>query len=85
MTDLPPEFRPGARIEMEIPANHPYLQWLHQHQHELMDNGGLMPHGVLTVSLGGVEQRYDLVRVDYEGYRQDAHYQATWRMYGDPT
>lgn len=51
-------------IEMNIPHNHPYFRWLHNYRHEAMDTGGLMRHGVLTLKLGGIEQRYDFVSVE---------------------
>jgi hypothetical protein len=76
----------GSRTEMEIPLHHPWLEWLQRHQHEMMDNGGLAPHGVLTMTLGGVTQRFDLTEVRSLDYRGSGEGTATtiWRMYGNP-
>lgn len=69
---------------MNIPHNHPYFRWLHNYRHEAMDTGGLMRHGVLTLKLGGIEQRYDLVSVETPNHYGEVAIKATWRMYGSP-
>ena len=71
----------GARIKVEIPPTHPWMDWLKRYAHESMDNGGLMRHGILTVSLGGIKQRYDVLNVDMD---RDGNFTAEWRMYGEP-
>lgn len=70
-------------MEMEIPESHPWMEWLRQYADESMANGGSMRHGVLTVSVGGVEQRYDLVDVNMDGGRS-VTFTARWRMFGKP-
>lgn len=76
-------FAPGARVEVEIPAHHPWMSWLEQYADESQSNGGLMQHGVLTMKLGDTEQRYDLLEVNMDS--RSMTYTAVWRMYGDPT
>lgn len=78
--DDSPRLRPGARIEQKIPLDHPWFQWLSD-----MDRSGLMQHGVMTVNLGGIEQRYDLVEV-WDTYYDKHMPEVTviWRMYGEP-
>jgi hypothetical protein len=61
------------------------MAWLRQYADESMSNGGAMRHGVLTVSLGGVEQRYDLLNVNTDTAARQVTFTARWRMYGDPT
>lgn len=75
---------PGDRMEVEIPESHPWMTWLKQYADESQTNGGLMRHGVLKVSLGGIEQRYDLLNVDMDSRGRSLTFKAVWRMYGDP-
>jgi hypothetical protein len=60
------------------------MEWLQRYADETQASGGLRRHGVLTVSLGGIEQRYDLLNVTMDSQRQSCTFTARWRMYGQP-
>lgn len=77
----------GSCTEMEIPLTHPWFDFLNRHRHEIMDNGGLAPHGILEMTLGGITQRFDLTQVTEINYRGggESIVRVRWRMCGEPT
>jgi hypothetical protein len=83
----PPLSRTAPEAEIEIPRNHPWFTWLVAYHEHVQRNGGRLEHDVLTVTLGGVTQHFDLIAVkslDYHGY-QEGRTQTVWRMHGDPS
>jgi hypothetical protein len=72
-------FAPGPRMEMDIPNEHPWVPYIDGYVRRSTATN-LIEHGIMTVTLGGVEQLYDLVSVPGINYRNDSIV-TNWRMF----
>jgi hypothetical protein len=77
-----PRLAPGARLRLNIPLNHPFMEWVKQNTRSRVFNPRIA-HDPLTIALGGVIQDYDLVEfcsIEHEV----GEVTVEFRMHGDP-
>jgi hypothetical protein len=75
--------RKGGKLKLEIPNDHPWMDWLTQYAEDRFKDK-LLDHGILTVILGGIEQRYDLVETVAASTHKEFTFYINCKMYGKP-
>ena len=74
-------FRPGPRLELTFDTTHPWYAWVckqHERKSELVDKR----HATLAVTLGGIEQKFQMISVDVEYNRDAQSFRTEWVAYG---